>query len=133
MEQVTHFLGHSYLSLESRTSLSAFRPSILADMIIQRPKAREIFPRYSQCQSRYLTLVLASILHACFFAIMGSKKGFPSMLIAYVISAFARSFVSGELSLFDLFLTEPFHTIMIYSCVVSEFLRVPDEIIDASL
>ena len=97
MEEVTHFLGRSYLSLQSRTSLSAFRPAVFANMITQRRKASETVPMYSHCQSRYLTLVLASILHACFFAIMGSKKGFPSMLVAYVISAFARSFISGKL------------------------------------
>lgn len=50
---------------------------------------------FSRSRSRFYTLVLASVLHAVFFAIMGSERGFASMMIAYVISAFARSFVAG--------------------------------------
>lgn len=50
---------------------------------------------FSRSRSRFHTLVLASVLHAVFFAIMGSERGFASMMIAYVISAFARSFVAG--------------------------------------
>ncbi|KAI8995344.1 MFS general substrate transporter [Trametes punicea] len=50
---------------------------------------------YSKSRSRFYTMLCASIVHAVFFIIMGSKSGFPSMMIAYVISAFARSFVSG--------------------------------------
>ncbi|EIW64901.1 MFS general substrate transporter [Trametes versicolor FP-101664 SS1] len=55
---------------------------------------------FSRSRSRFHTLVLASVLHAVFFAIMGSERGFASMMIAYVISAFARSFVAATLNVY---------------------------------
>ncbi|KAI0651620.1 major facilitator superfamily domain-containing protein [Trametes meyenii] len=45
-------------------------------------------------------MVLASLLHALFFIIMGCKLGFPSMMVAYVVSAFARSFISATLNVY---------------------------------
>ncbi|CDO72449.1 hypothetical protein BN946_scf184977.g150 [Trametes cinnabarina] len=50
---------------------------------------------YSKSRSRFYTMLCASVLHAIFFIIMGTKSGFPSMMVAYVISAFARSFISA--------------------------------------
>ncbi|KAI0735416.1 MFS general substrate transporter [Earliella scabrosa] len=50
---------------------------------------------FSTSRCRFFTLVLASILHSTFFMIMGSRSGFPSMLVAYAVSAFSRSFILG--------------------------------------
>ncbi|KAI0762624.1 MFS general substrate transporter [Fomes fomentarius] len=50
---------------------------------------------FSSSRCRFLTLVLASIAHSTFFMIMGTKSGFPSMLVAYALSAFSRSFILG--------------------------------------
>ncbi|KAI0336059.1 MFS general substrate transporter [Cubamyces sp. BRFM 1775] len=51
---------------------------------------------FSRSRSRFYTLLCATSLHAVFFVIMGSKSGYPSMMIAYVISSFARSFITGD-------------------------------------
>ena len=52
---------------------------------------------FSIHRCRFLTLALMSVSHSTFFMIMGSKSGFPSMLVAYAISAFSRSFILGKL------------------------------------
>lgn len=52
---------------------------------------------FSSSRCRFLTLVLASVAHSTFFMIMGTKSGFPSMLVAYALSAFSRSFILGML------------------------------------
>ncbi|KAF8898373.1 major facilitator superfamily domain-containing protein [Infundibulicybe gibba] len=53
---------------------------------------------YSASRARHLTLILGSVLHACFFIIMGSRGGFPALFMAYVVAAFARAFLTGPSS-----------------------------------
>jgi hypothetical protein len=50
----------------------------------------------SASQGRYITLVLFSCLHATFFVIMGLRINFGCALLAYVIAAFCRAFLTGE-------------------------------------
>lgn len=49
----------------------------------------------SDSQARYLVLVLASLIHATYFVLMGSRSGFPVMFLAYVLSAFSRALLTG--------------------------------------
>ncbi|OCH96576.1 MFS general substrate transporter [Obba rivulosa] len=93
VEHVMRFLGRYYITLNGAFATGS-RRSLLQRSSSSGPGATKILA-YSASQSRFVTLVLASLLHATFFAIMGSRRGFPSMFVAYVISAFARSFISG--------------------------------------
>ncbi|KAI0670133.1 major facilitator superfamily domain-containing protein [Trametes maxima] len=96
IEHVTRTLG--------RTCFSTSRvPSAIGLPLHFRTKASDTAEKgssslagYSKSRSRFYIMVLASLLHALFFVIMGCKLGFPSMMVAYVISAFARSFISGS-------------------------------------
>jgi hypothetical protein len=49
----------------------------------------------SPSQARWLTLIYAVLLHALHFVLMGIRKGFPPMFIAYVLAAIARGFMTG--------------------------------------
>ncbi|RDX56109.1 MFS general substrate transporter [Lentinus brumalis] len=55
---------------------------------------------FSIHRCRFLTLALMSVIHSTFFMIMGSKSGFASMLVAYAISAFSRSFILATLNVY---------------------------------
>ncbi|KAH9947661.1 MFS general substrate transporter [Amylocystis lapponica] len=97
VEYITSFLGRYYLSAAD----PATADTTITSRFLKRASAvDQAVLVYSPSQSRFLTLVLASMLHAMFFVIMGSKRGFASMLVAYVISAFARSFVTGTLNMY---------------------------------
>ena len=50
---------------------------------------------HSPSTARHIVIFAASLLHPVFFVIMGCRKNFPSMLVAYVVSAFARSLLNG--------------------------------------
>ena len=50
---------------------------------------------HSTLLARYVVVSSATLLHPVFFIVMGFRKNFPSVLVAYVISAFARSLLSG--------------------------------------
>ncbi|KAI0768518.1 MFS general substrate transporter [Trametes elegans] len=87
VEHVTRILG--------RTCFHTNRPPSVFPL---RFKGTSVSPEngpsqmaFSQSRSRFFTMVLASVFHGLFFVIMGSKRGFASMMIAYVISAFASS------------------------------------------
>ncbi|KAF4605454.1 hypothetical protein EYR40_004238 [Pleurotus pulmonarius] len=51
-------------------------------------------------QGRYLAIALFSVLHACFFVLMGSRGGYPVLLLAYAFAAFARGIVTAQLNLY---------------------------------
>lgn len=53
---------------------------------------------HSKTQARHLVLVIASIVHAMYFVMMGSRSGFPVMFLAYVFSAFSRALLTGTQS-----------------------------------
>ncbi|KAI0662595.1 MFS general substrate transporter [Cubamyces menziesii] len=99
VEHVTRLLGRTRLETHRPPSTSPFpawcsrtsRPESRHDT---NEKTRII--GFSRSRSRFYTLLYATSLHAVFFVIMGSKSGYPSMMIAYVISSFARSFITGD-------------------------------------
>lgn len=51
---------------------------------------------HSASQGRFFALILASLFHASYFAIMGSKRGFSTSLVGYAIAAFARAILTGK-------------------------------------
>lgn len=112
IEFITSFLGRGVLSA-SRV------PSVISFPSWPRRKAgtqedETTIVGFSQSRCRYLTLVIASVCHATFFVIMGSKSGFPSMLVAYAVSAFSRSFILGRL-LFRLPISSSTHNLFSYA------------------
>lgn len=52
---------------------------------------------HSASRARHLALIITSVLHAFFFAMMGSRAGFPVMFVAYAVAAFARAVLTGKL------------------------------------
>ncbi|KAI0639172.1 major facilitator superfamily domain-containing protein [Trametes polyzona] len=85
VEHVTRVLGRTRY-------LRAPLPSVFAfPMSKTRGNQETTVIGFSRSRSRFFTMLIASILHALFFVLMGSKRGFASMMIAYVISAFARN------------------------------------------
>lgn len=52
---------------------------------------------HSASRARHFALIITSVLHAFFFAMMGSKGGFPVMFVAYAVAAFARAVLTGKL------------------------------------
>ena len=52
---------------------------------------------HSPTQARATLLVLASLIHALFFVIMGTGPQYPSLLIAFALAAFARALLTGTL------------------------------------
>ena len=99
VEHVTRLLGRTRLETHRPPSTSPF-PAWFSRT--SRPESRHDTNEktriigFSRSRSRFYTLLCATSLHAVFFVIMGSKSGYPSMMIAYVISSFARSFITGE-------------------------------------
>lgn len=51
---------------------------------------------YSSLRARYITLLIFSATHTCFFIIMGSRLGLRGLLSAYAISSFSRAFLTGK-------------------------------------
>ncbi|KAI0803077.1 major facilitator superfamily domain-containing protein [Irpex lacteus] len=51
---------------------------------------------YSPTQARFVVTWAGTLLHPVFFVIMGCRRNFASMLVAYAISAFARSLLTGK-------------------------------------
>ncbi|KAI0374405.1 MFS general substrate transporter [Pilatotrama ljubarskyi] len=94
IEHVTRILGRVRFPTNRVPSVVAF-PLCARKAGPHSPEKETAVIGFSRSQSRFYTMVLASVLHAVFFVLMGSKRGFASMMIAYVISAFARSFISG--------------------------------------
>ncbi|KAJ3498028.1 hypothetical protein NLJ89_g10274 [Agrocybe chaxingu] len=55
---------------------------------------------HSVTQARFLVLVVASVIHAMYFVMMGSRSGFSVMFLAYVFSAFSRALLTAPLNAF---------------------------------
>ncbi|KAI0359166.1 MFS general substrate transporter [Trametes cingulata] len=94
VEHVTRFLGRIRFHTNRPPSVITF-PLRSRDNSVPSSEKETSIIGFSRSRSRFYTMMCASVLHAAFFVLMGSKSGFASMMIAYVISAFARSFVSG--------------------------------------
>ena len=57
---------------------------------------------FSPSTARFIVVFCSTLLHPIFFVIMGLRQNFPSMLVAYLISSFARSLLSGKRAHFNL-------------------------------
>ncbi|EJF66491.1 MFS general substrate transporter [Dichomitus squalens LYAD-421 SS1] len=93
VEFVTRILGRGRFCASKLPSLFSF-PSFRKPEPKPHEKDESIMG-FSISRCRFFTMVLASILHSTFFVVMGCKLGFPSMMVAYAISAFSRSFILG--------------------------------------
>ena len=63
------------------------------------PDEEDLDTHPSSSQGRHLVLLIASIAHAMYFVMMGSRSGFPVMFLAYIVSAFSRALLTGELKI----------------------------------
>ncbi|KAI0757238.1 MFS general substrate transporter [Daedaleopsis nitida] len=104
VETITRFLGQGRFFASRAPSVLCF-PRIKLNLRARKPRSQEVdqdqsIVGFSTCRCRFFTLVLASIGHTTFFVIMGTKSGFPSMLVAYGISAFSRSFILATLNVY---------------------------------
>ncbi|KAI0343924.1 MFS general substrate transporter [Trametopsis cervina] len=65
--------------------------------IIFRRRSSNIAYMHSKSQARFVVIFAGTLLHPVFFVIMGCGRNFASMLVAYAISAFSRSVLTGKL------------------------------------
>lgn len=54
----------------------------------------------SPTQGRYFAIAYFSVLHASFFVLMGSRGGYPVLLLAYAFAAYARGIITAQLNLY---------------------------------
>ncbi|THH11789.1 hypothetical protein EW145_g417 [Phellinidium pouzarii] len=52
----------------------------------------------STARARFRILVVASVLHASFFIIMGTARGFANVLAAYFVASFGKAFLNGTVN-----------------------------------
>ncbi|KAH9853161.1 MFS general substrate transporter [Lenzites betulinus] len=95
VEHVTRIIGRTRFSTQKLPNVVAFPLRFSTGT-----EKESTIVGFSRSRSRFYTMVSASLLHAVFFILMGCKLGFLSMMIAYVISAFARSFISATLNVY---------------------------------
>lgn len=91
LERIVNFLGQFYPSLNHCTYLP---PVPFFDRLFTKDVSAAL-PRgvgYSPAKARFSSLVLGGLLHPLFFIIIGTARNYPSLLLAYAIAAFARSF-----------------------------------------
>lgn len=62
---------------------------------------------FSPSQAQFISLLVASTLHAMFFVIMGNGRGFWMLFCAYIVAAFARSILTGQTTALLLILYNP--------------------------
>ncbi|KAF5355966.1 hypothetical protein D9756_004248 [Leucocoprinus leucothites] len=89
LEIILRWLGR--FSLEP--SKKSIVPHTLAIFKKNRPASG-----HSATQARHSTLLIASVLHAFYFIMMGSRGGFPVMFVAYAMAAFSRALLTDYLS-----------------------------------
>lgn len=89
------FLIEIILRWLGRFSLERSKKSIIPQSWITFDK-RPSFG-YSPTQARHSALLIASVVHAFYFVMMGSQGGFPVMFVAYALAAFARALLSGKM------------------------------------
>jgi hypothetical protein len=90
------FLG-SFLVELIITVLARFQLRRLTNIFKKNNRNEEDLNTHpSSSQGRHLVLLIASITHAMYFVMMGSRSGFPVMFLAYIVSAFARALLTGQ-------------------------------------
>ncbi|KAJ7139911.1 major facilitator superfamily domain-containing protein [Mycena epipterygia] len=86
---IMHFLGCFYLA-EAKLALLPTSPFRIA---LSGPSSSAV--GHSASQSRYLVLILASVCSPTGFIMLGSKSGFPTMFMAYVVVSFGRAILTA--------------------------------------
>ncbi|KAJ6473536.1 major facilitator superfamily domain-containing protein [Mycena vitilis] len=56
---------------------------------------------HSPSKARYLVLIIFSVCPPVSFIMMGSKQGFPTMFMSYIVVAFGRAILTGTFRGFD--------------------------------
>jgi hypothetical protein len=85
------FLVESIIAILSRLQLRRLKTFFKKNNRIED----DLDAHSSGSQGRHLVLLIASIAHAMYFVMMGTRSGFPVMFLAYVVSAFARALLAG--------------------------------------
>ncbi|KAJ7932617.1 major facilitator superfamily domain-containing protein [Mycena leptocephala] len=93
--RIMNFLGLFYLG-DPKLALLPISPFRIA---FSSPPPNAV--GYSASQARYLALILASFGPPINYIMMGSKQGFPTMFMAYVVVAFARAVSTGICNVLD--------------------------------
>ncbi|KAF8488169.1 major facilitator superfamily domain-containing protein [Gautieria morchelliformis] len=87
------------LRLMGRFDISSQKPSFIPHIRVgwRFYRYKVTTPRlgHSPTQARATLLVVASLIHAVFFVIMGTGPKYPSMLVAFGLAAFARAFLTA--------------------------------------
>ena len=101
---VRFFLG-TFLVESIITILARFQLRRLKKIFFKKNNLSEdgLYTHSSGSQGRHLVLLIASIAHAMYFVMMGSRSGFPIMFLAYVVSALARALLAGQRKITFLF------------------------------
>jgi hypothetical protein len=91
------FLGTFYLASRSPPfCCHSFFVKVCAPVLRSRAGSCGSGTAHSTSQARFSVLIFASILHSMYFVLLGSKRGFASMLAGYAIAASARAFLTGK-------------------------------------
>ena len=93
IEAFLRFMGRFDFSSQKRSRI----PYINVNWYFQRMHFDVTNPTlgHSPMQARANLLVIASLIHALFFVIMGTNPQYPSILTAFALVAFARALLTG--------------------------------------
>ncbi|KAF9014961.1 major facilitator superfamily domain-containing protein [Cyathus striatus] len=97
VERILKFFGR--ISLNQSTN-SPVEPYFSVPSRRAAKRGRGNYIGFSFLQSRYVGLLVASILHGSFFLLMGTKANVAILFLAYVVAAFARSIITASLNRF---------------------------------
>lgn len=97
LDPVVRSLGYFNASVTRRLHI----PSVLSPSyylwLFNNPKANpDMRIAFSQSQAVCWSLCVALILHGVYFALLGAKLGYVSMLLAFAICGFAKAFLFGK-------------------------------------
>jgi len=81
----------------SRTLIERVRSAWIPHLAPAQSGKQGTVTRCSALQAQHLSLVLSSLMHASFFVMMGSAKGYITIFSAYVIATFSHAFLTGEI------------------------------------
>ncbi|KZW02148.1 MFS general substrate transporter [Exidia glandulosa HHB12029] len=85
------------VDLAHRSSLPPFlAPSQWLRVVRRRGESSSVY--FSHSRGRYFALLFGILVHACWYAMMGSKRGYICLLLAFVVSGIGRAFMFGVLN-----------------------------------
>ncbi|EIW86532.1 MFS general substrate transporter [Coniophora puteana RWD-64-598 SS2] len=96
VERVMKLFGQFWLLDEERSYLPAIPAlrRLIPNRFLSPRKSSGV--GYSEAKSRLITLLVSSMIHPCFFIILGLSRRFSDLLIAYALVGFARSLMTGK-------------------------------------